>query len=113
MMWARQGRMRPLDPRLTPPETQRKAAMSNEVEEELAALPLMTPTELCRRYEQLFGQPVRTRHKAYLVRKIAWRIQAMAECDLAERARRFWIGISRSSRLRRAIRPGCASARSW
>jgi hypothetical protein len=58
------------------------------VEDELAALPAMTTTELCRRYEELFGQPVRTRHKAYLVRKIAWRIQALAEGDLSERARR-------------------------
>ena len=58
------------------------------IDEELAALPAMTTTELCRRYEELFGQPVRTRHKAYLVRKIAWRIQALAEGDLSERARR-------------------------
>src|SRR5688500_3863138 len=84
----RQGHMRPLDPRLTPQETQRKAAMSNEIEEELAALPLMTTNELCDRYQELFGQPVRTRHKAYLVRKIAWRVQALAEGDLSERARR-------------------------
>jgi hypothetical protein len=58
------------------------------VEDELAALQTMTVGELCRRYEDLFGQPVRTRHKAYLVRKIAWRIQAVAEGDLSERARR-------------------------
>jgi hypothetical protein len=58
------------------------------VEDELATLSAMTTTELCRRYEELFGQPVRTRHKAYLVRKIAWRIQALAEGDLSERARR-------------------------
>ena len=58
------------------------------VEDELAALPAMTTTELCRRYEELFGQPVRTRHKTYLVRKIAWRIQALAEGGLSERARR-------------------------
>ena len=58
------------------------------VEDELAALPAMTVGELCQRYQELFGQPVRTRHKAYLVRKIAWRIQALAEGDLSERARR-------------------------
>src|SRR4051794_21424418 len=80
--------MRPPDPRLTPPETQRVRAPMSKVEEELAALPAMTTTELCRRYEELFGQPVRTRHKTYLLRKIAWRIQALAEGDLSERARR-------------------------
>src|SRR5437764_10241482 len=80
--------MRPPDPRLTPPETQRGKALMTNVEDELDALPAMTTTELCRRYEELFGQPVRTRHKTYLVRKIAWRIQALAEGDLSERARR-------------------------
>src|SRR5690606_20605473 len=30
----------------------------------------------------------RTRHRAYLIRKNAWRIQANAEGDLSERARR-------------------------
>ena len=62
--------------------------MATDIDDELAALPAMTTTELCRRYEELFGQPVRTRHKTYLVRKIAWRIQALAEGDLSERARR-------------------------
>ena len=60
----------------------------SKVEEELAALPAMTTSELCQRYEELFGRPVRTRHKAYLVRKIAWRIQALAAGDLSDRARR-------------------------
>ena len=59
----------------------------NDVEHELAELGNITTTELCARYQQLFGQPVRTRHKAYLLRKIAWRIQALAEGDLSERAR--------------------------
>jgi hypothetical protein len=61
--------------------------MPPHVTEELEALPQMTTPELCARYADLFGQPVRTRHKAYLVRKIAWRIQALAEGDLSQRAR--------------------------
>ena len=56
--------------------------------EELEALRRLTTNELCQRYQQLFGQPVRTRHKAYLIRKIAWRLQALAEGDLSERARK-------------------------
>lgn len=60
----------------------------SDIAEELDALKAMTTNELCARYRQLFGQPVRTRHKAYLVRKIAWRIQSLAEGDLSERARR-------------------------
>ena len=56
--------------------------------EDLDALATLSTNELCRRYQELFGQPVRTRHKAYLVRKVAWRLQALAEGDLSERARR-------------------------
>lgn len=62
--------------------------MATSIERELAALETMTTTALCERYAELHGQPVRTRHRRYLIRKIAWRIQAVAEGDLSERARR-------------------------
>ncbi len=58
------------------------------VEKDLAALQEMTTDELRERYAEIFGQEPRSRHKAYLMRKIAWRIQAEAEGDLSERARR-------------------------
>ena len=62
--------------------------MAKNIEHELAALQGLTTTQLCERYADLHGQPARTRHKPYLIRKIAWRIQALAEGDLTERARR-------------------------
>lgn len=62
--------------------------MKLEIDRELAALGGMSTGQLCEKYAALFGQPVRTRHKTYLVRKIAWRLQALAEGDLSERARR-------------------------
>src|SRR6476469_4064254 len=55
---------------------------------EIPNLPLLTTKALAERHLQLVGQPVRTRHKAYLIRKIAWRMQALAEGDLTERARK-------------------------
>ena len=60
----------------------------NDIAAEIAALGQMTTGELAERYTELHGQPCRTRHRAYLVRKIAWRIQANAEGDLSERARK-------------------------
>ncbi len=54
---------------------------------ELAALDQMSTGDLAARYRELHGQPCRTRHRAYLIRKVAWRIQANAEGDLTERAR--------------------------
>lgn len=58
------------------------------VKQELATLERMSTGELAERYAELTGQPARTRHRAYLVRKVAWRLQAVAEGDLSERARR-------------------------
>ncbi|MGB2822287.1 MAG: DUF2924 domain-containing protein, partial [Phycisphaerae bacterium] len=58
------------------------------IKAELAAMERLTTGELVERYAALTGQPVRTRHRAYLIRKIAWRLQADAEGDLSERARR-------------------------
>lgn len=61
--------------------------MPRTIAKEINALERMTTSELAERYEELHGQPVRTRHRAYLIRKIAWRIQANAEGDLTQRAR--------------------------
>jgi len=57
------------------------------IEQELAALRRMTTGELARRFEELHGQPARSRNREYLVRKVAWRTQALAEGDLSERSR--------------------------
>jgi hypothetical protein len=59
-----------------------------DVATELAALDRMSTGELAERYRELHGQPCRKRHRAYLIRKIAWRIQANAEGDLSEHARK-------------------------
>ena len=61
--------------------------MSRTVEAEIAALQSMTTAELAEQYQQLHGRPCGARHRAYLIRKNAWRIQANAEGDLTERAR--------------------------
>ncbi len=55
----------------------------------MSELERMTVTELRRRYAEVFGEETRSYHKAYLVRRIAWRAQANAEGDLAERTRRL------------------------
>lgn len=62
--------------------------MPTDIEDEIEALHSMTTSKLAHRYAQLHGHPVRTRHRAYLIRKVAWRIQALAEGDLSDRARR-------------------------
>jgi hypothetical protein len=54
--------------------------------DELAALQTMSVGELCEKYRDVFGEPTRSRNKPYLHKKIAWRIQELAEGGLSERA---------------------------
>ncbi len=60
----------------------------HDIAAEIAALDRLSTGDLAERYTELHGQPCRTRHRAYLIRKVAWRIQANAEGDLSERARK-------------------------
>ncbi len=62
--------------------------MSLNVEKELDALRRMTVGELRARYAEVFGEPTNGRHKDWLVKRIIWRMQAVSEGDLTERARR-------------------------
>ena len=61
--------------------------MAMNVGKEIAALKRMTVTELRKKHAAVFGEETRSRHKAYLVKRIVWRIQVQAEGDLSERAR--------------------------
>lgn len=62
--------------------------MSLNMKKELAALEQMTVGQLQERYVEVFGEAVRSRHRQYLIRRIAWRLQANAEGGLSERALR-------------------------
>jgi hypothetical protein len=60
----------------------------------------MTVGELRREYAAVFGEPTRSFHKEFLIRRIAWRIQANAEGGLPERARRRALEIANDADLR-------------
>ena len=60
--------------------------MSLNIIKEVAALEKMTVGQLQDRYIDVLGEPVRSRHRQYLIRRIAWRLQANAEGGLSERA---------------------------
>src|SRR5260370_38219428 len=74
--------------------------MDRHLGQELAALARMTVSELRTRYEELFGEPTWVRHKAWLSKRIAWRLQALAEGDLSERARRRAADLANDADLR-------------
>ena len=60
--------------------------MSQSIKKELAALEQMTVGQLHERYAEVCGEAARSRHRQYLIRRIAWRLQANAEGGLSERA---------------------------
>jgi hypothetical protein len=53
---------------------------------ELAALRQMTPSDLAAKYVALYGCSPRSRNKDFLRKRLAWRIQELAEGGLSERA---------------------------
>src|SRR5262245_35057212 len=74
--------------------------MELNVGKELAALQRLTVTELRTRYAQVFGEPTHANNRAWLVKRVIWRLQALAEGDLSERARRRAAELANDADLR-------------
>ncbi len=74
--------------------------MKTSVLKDIDQLKRMTVTDLRRRYREVFGEETRSHHKAFLYRRIAWRLQADAEGDVSERARRRALEIANDADLR-------------
>ena len=62
--------------------------MTKSIIQEIAELRDMAVPELVERFEQVYGKPPRVRHREWLWRRIAWRIQEMRYGGLSEVARR-------------------------
>jgi len=74
--------------------------MPTAIEREVAKLKEMTATQLRRRYAEVCGEQSRSGNKDYLVKRIAWRMQANEFGDLPERARRRAMEIASDADLR-------------
>ena len=61
--------------------------MNPHLAHELATLGQLAVSGLRSRYAELFGDETRVGNKVWLIRRIAWRLQALAEGDLSQRAR--------------------------
>lgn len=70
---------------------------------DLAALSSLSVSELRERYAQVYGEPTRSGNKQWLLRRVAWRMQALREGDLSERARRRAAELARDVDVR--VRP--------
>ncbi len=78
--------------------------MDNAVLMEIESLRRASLGRLREKYREVFEEETRCRHRAHLFRRIAWRLQALAEGDLSERARGRAHQIARDADLR-AIAP--------
>ena len=74
--------------------------MDPKIAAEVAALPRLSFAELRARYAQLFQEPTRVGNRPWLVRRIAWRLQALAEGDLSDRARQRASELANDADLR-------------
>lgn len=68
--------------------------------EELKQLHTDSSRALHLRYQDLFREAPRSRNRVFLIRRIAWRLQANAYGDLSERARRRALEIANDADLR-------------
>ena len=82
---------------------------------EVKALGRMTVGGLREKYRAVFGEETRSGNKDFLRKRIAWRIQALAEGGLSERARRRAAELANDADLRirpprgEALLPGAAT----
>jgi hypothetical protein len=80
------------------------------VAKEVAAMERMTVGQLRTKYTDVFGEPTNGRNKRWLIKRIAWRMQANAEGDLSERARRRALELANDADLRMTPPRGRKSA---
>jgi hypothetical protein len=67
---------------------------------EVAALERLSVGQLRQRFAELFGEATKASNRTWLIKRIVWRMQALAEGDLSERARQRAAGLARDADLR-------------
>ena len=86
--------------------------MSANLAQEIANLPRQTVAQLRSRFAEVFGEMTNAHNKSWLIKRLAWRLQAVAEGGLSERARQRAVELANDADLRlsppkpqRAIHP--------
>jgi hypothetical protein len=74
--------------------------LDNAILMEIENLRRASLAALREKYREVFEEATRSRHREHLFRRIAWRLQALAEGDLSERARTRAHQIARDADLR-------------
>jgi hypothetical protein len=87
-----------MDTRLT--ALRKEKRVETKMQKEIDELSRMTVGQLRQKYLEVFGEESRSNNRQFLFRRIAWRIQALAEGGLSERARRRAMEIANDADLR-------------
>jgi hypothetical protein len=74
--------------------------MKTDIAQAIAELRRMTPADLRKKYLEVFGESSRSGNKEFLFKRIAWRIQSLAEGTLSERARQRADELARDADIR-------------
>jgi hypothetical protein len=74
--------------------------MALNVVKEVASMRRKTVRELREQYQEVFDEECRSNHKQWLIKRIAWRMQANEEGDLSERAKKRAAEIANHADLR-------------
>src|SRR5262249_37352382 len=74
--------------------------MALNVSHENAALQQLGVKQLRARYAEVYGETTPAANKPWLIRRILWRLQALAEGDLSQRARRRAAELANDADLR-------------
>src|SRR5439155_25767732 len=69
----------------------------------IAHLQRLTMPELRVRYTELFGETTAAKNRTWLLRRVAWRVQCLAEGDLSERARQRAAELASDADLRTTV----------
>src|SRR6267378_7419064 len=69
----------------------------------IAGLERLPMAELRARYAELFGETTSVKNRTWLLRRVAWRLQCLAEGDLSERARQRAAELANDADLRTTI----------
>jgi hypothetical protein len=63
-------------------------------------LPQLAIQDLRMRYAEVFGEGTQSGNRAWLIKRLAWRLQALAEGDLSERAKQRAAELAHDADLR-------------
>ena len=74
--------------------------MSANLAQEIANLLRQTVAQLRSRFAEVFGEMTNAHNKSWLIKRLAWRLQAVAEGGLSERARQRAAELANDADLR-------------